>query len=177
MIPTLKYLWLTCRHKCFVFKAGIKTGAPIWRLVIHDWTKFTPAEAPHYGRQFFGDKGDPDGFSRAWLHHQKNNPHHWEYWVPITGHNRGGCGDLQPLPMPDWAMREMVADWMGAGRAYEGEWPGREWPWLKANWPKIAPWIHPNTQRDICDLIWSLTRTKIGTMPIHNAIEQNKNKT
>lgn len=167
MTPTLKYLWLTLKHKTFVFQAGLKTGAPLWRLIIHDWTKFTPAEAPHYGRQFFGDQSDPEGFSLAWLHHQRNNPHHWEYWVPVTGHNRGGYGDLEPLAMPDWAMREMVADWMGASRAYEGEWPKAEWPWLVENWPKIAPWIHPHTQHDICVLVNQLTGTKIGTMPTH----------
>ena len=167
MTPTLKYLWLTIKHKAFVFRAGLRTGAPIWRLIIHDWTKFTPAEAPHYGRQFFGDKSDPLGFSMAWLHHQRNNPHHWEYWVPITGHNRDGYGDLEPLPMPDWAMREMIADWMGAGRSYEGKWPDQSWPWLVENWPRIAPWIHPHTQHDICVLVNRLTGTKIGTMPTH----------
>ena len=167
IIPTLKYLWLTCKHKYFVFKAGRITGAPIWRLVIHDWTKFTPAEAPHYGRQFFGDQSDPEGFSLAWLHHQRNNPHHWEYWVPVTGHNRGGYRDLEPLPMPDWAVREMIADWMGAGRAYEGKWPTSDWPWLVENWPSIAPWIHPATQHDICGLVNKLTGTHIGTMPTH----------
>ncbi len=165
MRPTLKYLWITTKHKAFVFRAGLRTGAPLWRLIIHDWTKYTLAEAPHYGRQFFGDQDDPEGFSRAWLHHQKKNPHHWEYWVPVTGHNRGGYGDLSPLPMPDWAMREMVADWMGAGRAYEGKWPDQEWPWLVENWPQIAPWIHPHTQHDLCVLVHQLTGTKIGTMP------------
>ena len=59
--PTLKYIWLTVKHKVFVFRAGLRTKAPLWRLIIHDWSKFTPSEAPHYGRQFFGDKSDPEG--------------------------------------------------------------------------------------------------------------------
>jgi|SRR6056300_15336 len=146
MIPTLKYISLTIKHKFFVFQAGIKTKAPLWRLVIHDWTKFTLAEAPHYGRQFFGDQSDPLGFSYAWLHHQRNNPHHWEYWIPITGHNRGGFGDLEPLPMPEWAVREMVADWMGAGRAYEGRWPCADWPWLVDNWANMSERMHSDTR-------------------------------
>lgn len=140
MIPTLKYMWLTVKHKWFVFQAGLLTGAPLWRLIIHDWTKFTPSEAPHYGRQFFGDKSDPRGFIAAWIHHQNHNPHHWEYWVPRTGHNR--CDppypDGEPVPMPFWAVREMVADWFGAGRAYEGRWPDvNNWTWLEQNRPKM----------------------------------------
>lgn len=146
MKPTLKYCWLTIKHKWFVFRAGLRTRAPLWRLVIHDWSKFSPLEAPHYGRQFFGDKGDPLGFSYAWNHHQKNNKHHWEYWIPCTGHNRGGYGDNEPLPMPEKYVREMVADWLGASRAYEGRWPeSREgWPWLKANLEKLR--LHPTTR-------------------------------
>lgn len=146
-MSTLRYVALTIKHKWFVFLAGINTGAPLWRLLIHDWSKFLPAEAPHYGRQFFGAADDPLGFSYAWLHHQRRNPHHWEYWIPITGHNRGGYGDLQPLPMPEWAVREMVADWMGASRAYEGRWPTgpRSWDWFRVEWPKIAPRMHPRT--------------------------------
>jgi len=151
MTPTLKYIWLTIKHKAFVFRAGLKTKAPIWRLIIHDWSKFTPAEAPHYGKQFFGDQSDPLGFSKAWLHHQHTNPHHWEYWIPVTGHNRGGYGDLKPLPMPSWAVREMIADWIGASRAYEGKWPKsmQEWAWLQSNLTRILERVHPVTAFEI----------------------------
>lgn len=154
IIPTLKYLWLTAKHKIFVLRGGFRTGAPVWRLIIHDWSKFTSAEAPHYGRQFFGDKSDPLGFSLAWNHHQKTNKHHWEYWIPESGHNRGGYADHQPLPMPESYAREMVADWLGASRAYDGVWPqSRErWPWLQANLSKIR--LHPAT-RDLVNVILS----------------------
>lgn len=157
-IPTLEYLWLTTKHKAFVFRAGLRTKAPIWRLIIHDWTKYTPSEAPHYGRQFFGDKSDPLGFSLAWNHHQKTNPHHWEYWVPVTGHNRGGYEDLEPLPMPDWAVREMVADWYGASRAYNGVWPFKlnslqDWEWFDTNWFEIRDRLHPKTQDHVLSIL------------------------
>lgn len=155
ILPTTKYLWLTLRHKWFVFIAGLRTKAPLWRLVIHDWSKFTLAEAPHYGRQFFGSKDDPLGFSYAWLHHQRCNPHHWEYWTPITGHCRGGYPDLKPLPMPEWAVREMVADWLGASRAYEGRWPQSltSWPWLDANLEKIKDHVAPETAQLIEEIL------------------------
>lgn len=149
-LTTAKYMWLTVRHKVFVFRAGLRTGAPIWQLVTHDTSKFSRAEAPHYGRQFFGDKGDPEGFGRAWLHHQNHNPHHWEYWIPRTGHNRGGDGgDGEPLPMPERYVREMVADWLGASRAYEGAWPAsrESWPWLQKNLPGLR--LHPETRASV----------------------------
>ncbi len=155
ILPTLRYLWLTIRHKTFVFRAGLKTRAPLWRLIIHDWSKFTPAEAPHYGRQFFGSKDDPDGFARAWLHHQNVNPHHWEYWISRTGHDR--ASHLKgALRMPMWAVREMVADWMGASRAYGGEWPRdwQSWEWLQDNLrSKVLPRVHPETRQDILDVL------------------------
>ena len=146
MKPTLQYLWLTLKHKWFVFRAGLKTKTPVYLLVIHDWSKFTPSEAPHYGRQFFGSKDDPLGFSRAWNHHQKANPHHWEYWVMVTGHNRGGLPDGSPLPMPEKYAREMLADWLGASRAYEGKWPVSlaGWSWWSKNFAGLN--LHPETR-------------------------------
>lgn len=132
----MKYLLLALKHKWFVFLAGLRTKAPLWRLLIHDWTKFLPSELPHYQRQFFGPANDPRGFIGCWTRHQNRHPHHWEYWIPRTGHTRGDPSfpDNQPIPMPEWAVREMVADWLGASRAYEGNWPDPEaWAWLDTN--------------------------------------------
>lgn len=153
-LATWRYVWLTVQHKVFVFRAGLRTGAPVWRLVIHDWSKFLPSEAPHYGRQFFGAADDPLGFSLAWNHHQKRHPHHWEYWQMVTGHNRGGYPDGSPLPMPWWAVREMVADWMGASRAYTGAWPTSEsWPWFEREWPSLRTQLHEQTTRRVMKVL------------------------
>lgn len=134
--PTAKYMLLTIKHKWFVFVAGRRLGVPLWQLIIHDWTKFTPAEAPYYGRQFFGDKGDPNGFAKAWKHHYTNNLHHWEGWT----------NGAYTYEMPERFAREMVADWFAASRAYEGAWPRNraEWSWLQKNWNKIR--LHPKTR-------------------------------
>lgn len=151
----MAYFWLTIRHKWFVFLAGIRTKAPLWRLVIHDWTKFMPSELPHYQKQFFGKADDPAGFMRCWIHHQNSNPHHWEYWIPRTGHSR--CDppfkDNTPVPMPEWAVREMVADWLGAGRAYEGKWVDwmEGWTWLEKNRHKMR--FHSETSRMVDKVI------------------------
>jgi len=36
-------------------------------------------------------------------------------------------GDVIPLEMPEKYVKEMVADWMGAGRAITGRWECQEW--------------------------------------------------
>jgi len=144
----MRYLLLTLRHKWFVLRAGLRTKAPLWRLIIHDLSKFLPSELVHYQRQFFGG-GDPD-FATAWLKHQNRNPHHWEYWIQ-RGSKTG------PLPMPEWAVREMIADWLAACRAYEGYWPtpDGDWPWLESNLWKTCP-IHEDTDNMILDILEGL---------------------
>lgn len=130
-----KNMRYTLRHKWFVLRAGLRLHVPIWRLIIHDWTKFTPAEWGPYARFFFtGAKSTKNGgaekvataeFDRAWNHHQKKNDHHWEFWLRI-----GKKGELLALPMPDTARREMLADWKGAG--------------LARNMPDTAGWYKSN---------------------------------
>jgi hypothetical protein len=133
MISHLRYANYVARHKWFVFRAGLRTGAPIWRLLIHDWSKLTRAEWGPYVEQFYGDDNvlQASSFSRfmvqqafdaAWLHHQHRNPHHWQHWCL-----REDGGDLKVLQMPEPFVREMVADWMGAGRAITGRWEVAEW--------------------------------------------------
>jgi hypothetical protein len=93
----LHYLSYVLRHKWYVAVAGWALGVPLWRLVIHDWTKFTPAEWGPYVRHFFpaGQIAEPAAFDRAWEHHWTRNPHHWQYWT------RGRPG--APVFMPDTA--------------------------------------------------------------------------
>lgn len=157
--PTLRYALLTVKHKWFVFLAGLKIGVPFWRLITHDLSKFSRAECPPCGCQVFGDKGDPEGFIRAWIHHQNTNDHHWEYWIPRTGHTR--CLppylDGEPVRMPRAAVEEMIADWFGASRAYEGGWPvNNKWKWLDNSWPKIRKNLHPATELDVISILLSV---------------------
>lgn len=46
-----------------------------------------------------------------------------------------------PMPMPERYVREMVADWMGASRAYTGSWDMVDW--LEKNLPRMD--LHPVT--------------------------------
>lgn len=169
----LKYASYVVRHKWFVLLAGRKTAAPLWRLIIHDWSKLTPAEWFPYVRTFYGRtpgtrelqhrfggrpnhernladwKADRQGaFDKAWLYHQHRNPHHWQHWLL-----REDDGDMKALPMPEPLVREMVADWMGAGRAITGRWEVASW--YATNEHKIV--LHPDTRALVDDLILAQT--------------------
>lgn len=112
------YLKAVLRHKWFVFFECIRLGVPLWAALIHDWDKFLPGTFISYAKSFYDPVGakrySPDpAFNLVWNFHQKINKHHWQYWVLIMDK-----GDIVPLPMPDRHRREMLADWIGAGKAY-----------------------------------------------------------
>lgn len=150
--PHTKYFSYVVRHKYFVFRAGLKTKAPIWRLIIHDWSKFSLSEWKPYVEAFYGPKLlssnmlalRKDRFDKAWLHHQHKNPHHWQHYVL-----RKDDGAIKCIKIPEKFVREMVADWCGAGRAITGEWEVRDW--YETNRHKIL--LHPATQIQVVALI------------------------
>lgn len=148
MLKGIEYKWLTDfdeslhRHICYVQQAGEKIGVPADQLEIHDLSKFTIQEFPHYARSFHGDKADPDGFAGAWLHHIHNNPHHWQFWMfPDCFVPRGSKVENGVVYMPPNYALEMIADWMGASYAYTGSWDMTDWLWK--NIPRIV--LHSDT--------------------------------
>lgn len=124
-MKSIDYLKKLTRHKYYVFRAGLKLKVPIWRLIIHDWQKFTRWEYSPYANYNFGgensEKAEYD-FAVAWLHHENLGAHHWGWWIP-----RSGKFANEPLPMQETYVREMVADWHGAERAYGGTWDISKW--------------------------------------------------
>lgn len=132
---TLRYIGTVLKHKAFVVQAGFFLRVPFSKLLLHDLSKFSPAEFEAYRRQFFpADEEErlQSGFDGAWLHHCHHNPHHWQHWI-LNG---------EPLPMPEEEIREMVADWIAAGRAYGGLGNTLE-GWVMANYPRML--LHPIT--------------------------------
>ncbi len=129
MRANLSYLRYVLRHKWFVFVECWSLGIP-WLGLIHDLSKFRPSEWGPYVRYFYGADGDPkqgkrddtgyykptdtgdDAFDFAWLLHQKRNRHHWQWW--ILPEDDGGT---KLMPIPEKYLKEMLADWHGAGRA------------------------------------------------------------
>lgn len=150
----LKLLWQILVHKYWVLKAGRKIGVPLWRAVLHDWSKFTPTEFFAYRDRFILGKDNPVAFARAYLHHIHHSQHHWQYHVALSrkGSRRSdGTCEGAALDMPEWAVKEMVADWYAATVAYSGLKPTMSnWTWLTVNFPTIP--LSPATSR----LAWEL---------------------
>jgi len=125
-----------------VLVAGVRFGNfPIWRLLIHDWSKFLPSEYRTYKNRFTGKGYTQEDWKKAWLHHIHFNPHHYQHWM-LSG---------EPLPMPDVFIKEMVIDWIGAGREYEGSWNIQEW--VDKNYRKLS--IHPDSLEKLKSILKS----------------------
>jgi uncharacterized protein DUF5662 len=140
-------------HKRWVFKACRHWKVPLWRALIHDWHKFLPSEWFPYSRTFYCSDGtkcyqESLEFAYAWNLHQKRARHHWQFWL-ITWDR----GNTIPLEMPETYVREMVADWWGAGRSYAG--PDHDLPgWFVERQHIIT--LHPNTETLVRELLFQL---------------------
>lgn len=138
-------------HIKAVQEAGEKLNVPKRLLFHHDASKWSNEEFPHYARQFCGDKGDPESFEKAWLHHIHENPHHWQHWIiPDT---------QKVLKMPKEYALEMVADWMGSSYVYTGSWDMTDW--LDKNHSKIT--LHPETSHYVGTILSALLGYEIYT--------------
>ena len=147
-----KYLRYLARHKWFVLVASLRLRVSLWRMLKHDWHKFLPSEWFAYAAYFYGPTvamkdSEPDdyrywsargpvesAFDRAWNLHQKRADHHWQFWVLLKDD-----GTTKALEMPEAAVREMVADWYGAGRAITGKWEAPVWFQKNRSRMQLAP--------------------------------------
>jgi hypothetical protein len=122
----LRYLQYVLVHKWYVWKCGLRLGVPLWRLLVHDWSKFSWTEWTAYANYFYGDfpEHDPNDpnkwtrrgyygptsidieekFQRAWLHHIHLNDHHPQHWVLLNDDST-----ITTLNMPFVAVLEMLA--------------------------------------------------------------------
>lgn len=137
-----RYLKYIIKHKHYVLVECWKLGIPM-RGILHDWHKLLPSEFIPYARYFYGKwhswnnlHGDirnhvstkdtqeyvDEQFDLAWLKHQHRGKHHWQYWL-LKEDN----GTLKALPMPDKYRKEMLADWIGAGKAINGKNDAKDW--------------------------------------------------
>lgn len=126
-----QYLNYLAKHKWYVFCECAKRGI-VWRGLVHDWSKFLPSEFLPYYRHFYGQQdrgrdetgyykpaetGDYD-FELAWLLHVSRNKHHWQFWIlPCDEDGTGAPTDTKIYEMPEKYRKEMLADWIGAGKA------------------------------------------------------------
>jgi hypothetical protein len=136
----LKYASYVIRHKWFVFVECVKLGIPL-RGLVHDLSKFWPSEWFPYVEYFHGSHREDSErgqevqmmFDLAWMAHQHRNPHHWQWWVL-----KEDSGAVKVFEMPMGPRKEMLADWMGAGKAQGKKDQPRECAsWYRANRDKM----------------------------------------
>lgn len=75
----------------------------------HDTSKYDDIEFNAYCNYFYPTDKCPKNeveFDFAWLHHQKVNPHHWQYWCLIRDE-----GEIVPMDMALTSIFEMLCDW------------------------------------------------------------------
>lgn len=144
----LRYVW---RHKVAVYRAARHLRVP-WLGLVHDLSKFHPDEWGPYAASFYGPWSYKDrppavvlAFDRAWLAHIHRNRHHPAHWVL-----RNDTDGVTLLEMPERYVREMVADWLGAGMAIKGHgWdraPAECRSWWEANKDRSGYAMHPATR-------------------------------
>lgn len=114
-------------HIACVREAGRKIGVDEDLLRIHDASKWSREEFDGYALHFCGS-GQPEMFSRAWLHHIHANPHHWQHWLfPDDFSPKDSKVENGAIEMPVCYTLEMIADWMGSSKAYTGSWDMTDW--------------------------------------------------
>ncbi len=111
-------------HKLLVAQGCFRVGLYL-QGIFHDMSKYGPAEFLMGIRYYQGNRSpnnaerEAKGYSSAWLHHQGRNKHHYEYWVDYT--INGAPGVMEPVPMPDKFIAEMIMDRIAASKVYDGK--------------------------------------------------------
>ena len=150
-------------HKYYVFLACLKLKAPLYLAITHDISKFTLEEFVPYAKYFYDKDGNPNSiknnhgeyddskqgqdFHSAWLYHTNRNKHHWNYWSIIRNDS-----SINPMPIPEKYIKEMVADWIGAAKAYNPDVVVIDW-YRKEKDNLI---FHDNTRKRIEEILETL---------------------
>jgi hypothetical protein len=145
MNPYLRYAAYVIRHCWYVRKMCWKNGL-YWQGLVHDLSKWRPSEFIPYAQYFYWSQEQKDAetfeamriygvaeaapygffvsdrFNVAWLHHQKRNKHHWQYWVMNQDDGR-----TYPIKMPEKYVKEMLCDWWGASVATGNGGNSKDW--------------------------------------------------
>ena len=162
MTPEEKFTERLKKHIEYVREAGRMLGVKDAQLSIHDDSKWTDAEFTGYAHYFHGERTPEviDNFAYAWLHHIHYNPHHWNHWVFSDGYTpKGSTVQNGVVQMPDNYALEMIADWMGASKAYTGSFDMTSW--LTDNMPRIR--LHSKTAIYVWKVLAELGYTEWDT--------------
>lgn len=136
-----------CKHKAVVFEECCACGIT-WQGIIHDLSKFSPAEFLPAAKYWQGNRSPIEaekeaiGYSDSWLHHKGRNKHHWEYWCDYNN----DTGEVFPHKIPYRYVVEMICDWIGAGKVYSGKTWTQEEPLIYYKQVRAGRHFHPDTE-------------------------------
>lgn len=114
------HLKTVTRHRNKVLAHCIKAGI-IWRGLMHDLSKFSPAEFWSGVKYYQGTRSPNEmeretvGYSKAWMHHKGRNRHHFEFWTDYNTKTKR----IEPVRMPDIFIYEMFCDRVAASKIYK----------------------------------------------------------
>ena len=113
-----------------IFK-DVSENMMVSQINAHDDSKWNEEEYEAYDNYFYGNKTKEveEAFDLAWLHHQHNNPHHWQHWLLMKED-----GGTKALEMPKEYIIEMLCDWWA-------------FSWKKDNLKEIFDWYANNKKK------------------------------
>lgn len=156
------YIWFIIKHKYLVLYYSI-IMSNIWRGFLHDNSKFHLSEFLE-NVKYFNKKNSPilrckyiNGFSKAWIHHKNKNKHHLSYWIDYDFKKN----KITPIQMPNKFIKELVADWLAAGKLYNKNFSiDDELKWINKNNDVIKNIAHPETYHKILIILNILKKTE-----------------
>jgi len=136
------------RHKVIYhcYKAGI-----LWQGLRHDLSKYSPSEFVSGAKYFLGNRSPNEeerlrcGYSKAWIHHQGRNKHHFEYWKDYNMNTKL----IEPVKMPYRYVVEMFCDRVAASKIYQGKNYTQKHPIEYFNRGKKTRFIHKDTSDEL----------------------------
>lgn len=105
----------------------------------HDQSKYSADEWNAYLDHFYPDPiieystDNSKAYDLAWLHHQKSNSHHWQYWILVKDNPEDG-DKYVPLEMDIFSVCEMLCDWSSFQYTHPGSTANK---WYKDNKDQI----------------------------------------
>lgn len=137
-------------HKWLVLKGCFAIGLYKQGL-LHDLSKYSPSEFWVGVKYYQGDRSPNNaerediGYSTAWLHHKGRNKHHYEYWIDYS--MRRVESGMEPVPMPDKYIAEMLVDRIAACKVYLKDQYTDKAPLEYYQKSKSAPLLHEYTRK------------------------------
>lgn len=146
MHPFIQYAAYVLRHKWLIIKTAPRYGVPLRQALVHDLSRFLPAEFLPSANYFFGAyqrgvvwrRGESPAYDAARDLHEQRNKHHAQYW--------------NGQPMPERYVKEMLCDWDAAGQAKGSP----ILPWYAANRERLG--LHPETLAQIDEVLHDCPR-------------------